>query len=79
MPIVSNSPAAAFFDDGQVFTGSLVLLMQLSIVLAPLAVRLGRQLDERHNVERILFELSEQHRPPIDPYAMPTKRFRTAV
>jgi hypothetical protein len=53
-----------------------LLLMQISLVLWPWAVRIARQDKERSSVDRILSELSETHRVKPDPYAPPLKRFR---
>lgn len=69
-------PCAAFFAGGQILTALVVLLMQLSIVFWPVAVRLARERDERNGVERLLAQLSETHRVPSDPYAVPLKKFR---
>ncbi len=57
-------------------TALAVLLMQLSVIFWPVAVRMARERDERHGIERLLAELSETHRAPTDPYAVPLKRFR---
>jgi len=76
LKLSSLFPCVSFFSKGRLVTASLVLLMQLSIILWPIAVRWARTLNERHGVEKLLAELSETHRVPSDPYAAPTKRFR---
>jgi hypothetical protein len=72
-------PCAVFFRAGRVLAGIGVLLMQLSLVLWPVASRMARGLNEQSGVERLLAELSERHRLPADPYAKPQKRFRQAA
>lgn len=72
-------PCSAFFNEGRFFVGLVVLLMQVSLVFWPLAIRWARNLHERSGVERMLYELSETHRLPADPYAAPMKRFRQAA
>ncbi|MDE8347000.1 MAG: hypothetical protein POH28_12645 [Acidocella sp.] len=69
-------PCATFFASGQLLTAVVVLLMQLTVLLWPMASRMAKELDERHGVERLLAQLSETHRAPSDPYAMPMKKFR---
>lgn len=76
MNSISMLPCAAFFADRRFMTGTIVLLMQASLLLWPWAVRWARQLNEKTHVDRMLYELSETHRVPVDPYAMPLKRFR---
>jgi hypothetical protein len=72
-------PCASFFSEGRLLLGFIVLLMQLSLVLWPAAIRLSRRTSERSGVEKLLAELSETHRMPSDPYAHPTKKFRQAA
>ncbi len=67
-------PGAAFFAAGRSLAGVAALLMQISLVLWPAAVRWARQLEEQSGKDRILAELSSQHR--LDPYARTSKKFR---
>jgi hypothetical protein len=69
-------PCTVFFAERRFAAGIVVLLMQMSLLLWPWAVRRARQLRERANVERVLAQLSETHRAPVDPHALPMKRFR---
>jgi hypothetical protein len=73
-------PCASFFSAGRIGAGFLALLMQLSIVLWPLAAKWARGTQNQSNIERMLAELAEAHRVPVDPYAaVPMKRFRQAA
>jgi hypothetical protein len=72
-------PCAAFFRAGRFLPGVGVLLMQLSLVFWPAAIRMARGMNEQSGVERLLAELSERHRLPLDPYGKPAKRFRQAA
>ncbi len=79
MPLLKPSrmfPCAAFFAEGRSIAGVVALLMQFTVVLWPVASRWAERAGERSGVERLLAELSEAHRLPHDPYAMPSKKFR---
>jgi len=67
-------PCSSFFSEGRIFLGVLALLMQLSMVLWPMAARWANRTAEQSGMERMLAELSETHR--LDPYSMPRKKFR---
>jgi hypothetical protein len=69
-------PCASFFSEGRLFLGLIVLLMQCTLVLWPVAAWLSKRTSESTGVERLLAELSETHRVTSDPYARPTKKFR---
>lgn len=69
-------PCAAFFNEGRVFLGFVALLMQASLIFWPIAARWARQMNERSGVEKLLAELSETHRVPVDQYAQAPKKFR---
>ncbi len=59
--------------------GLLALVMQVSLVFWPLATKWARGMVDQSNIERMLAELSEANRVPVDPYAQPMKRFRQAA
>jgi len=59
--------------------GVLALVMQLSLIFWPLASKWARGTVDQSNIERMLAELSEANRAPVDPYAQPLKRFRQAA
>lgn len=68
-------PYRGFFEAGRIGTGFLVLLMQLSLVFWPLAIRLSRQLDEERNVQHMLNAIAQDY--PVGPERMSSKkRFR---
>jgi hypothetical protein len=69
-------PCASFFTEGRIFAGITALLMQLSLVFWPAAARWAKVADEQSGMEKMLAELSETHRAPVDPYSRPTKKFR---
>ena len=69
-------PCAVFFAEGQILKGLVALLMQLSLVLWPLAARWAGRAAEHSGVEKLLAELARTHRAPADPYAPPAKKFR---
>ncbi len=69
-------PCAVFFAEGQPLKGLVALLMQISLILWPLASHWAGRTAEHSGVERLLAELSRTHRPPADPYAPPAKKFR---
>ena len=69
-------PCASFFSEGRLFLGLIALAMQLSLIFWPVAARWANRTTERSGMERLLAELSEMHRVPVDPYARPAKRFR---
>jgi hypothetical protein len=72
-------PCASFFSTGRVVLGLLALVMQVSLVFWPLATKWARGMVDQSNIERMLAELSEANRVPVDPYAQPMKRFRQAA
>lgn len=72
-------PCASFFASGRMVLGLLALVMQMSLVLWPLASKWARGTVDQSNIERMLAELSEANRVPVDPYAQPLKRFRQAA
>jgi hypothetical protein len=72
-------PCAAFFSDGQLWFGILALLMQLSLVYWPAAVRWSRRSQEQVGVEKLLAEFSTAYKVPSDPYAAPKKTFRPTI
>ena len=69
-------PCAIFFAEGQIFKGLAALLMQISLILWPLAARWAERSAESFGVEKLLAELAQAHRAPVDPYAPPAKKFR---
>jgi hypothetical protein len=71
-------PCASFFADGQLWFGVLALLMQLSLVCWPAAVRWSRRSQEQLGVEKLLAEFATAYQVPADPYAVPKKSFRPA-
>ena len=66
-------PFATFFSAGETRLGLVALLMQLSLVLWPEAVRRARAFAEARGVQRMLDEFSQAHQKPE---AAPTKSFR---
>jgi hypothetical protein len=56
--------------------GIAALLMQVTLVLWPLATRWARRVHEVSGREQLLAELASQHYVPADPYARPSKKFR---
>jgi hypothetical protein len=72
-------PCATFFGHGRVFFGIAALLMQLSIFFWPHAIAWAQKFKAGDGVEKILAQLADEHRVPVDPYAVPAKRFRQVV
>lgn len=72
-----NLPCNLFFSEGEFVMGLVVLLLQLTIVLWPVAAHLARRREEQKGVEKLLAELSEAHYLAADPYATAPKRFRS--
>jgi hypothetical protein len=72
-------PCASLFARGRIALGLLALVMQMSLIFWPLASKWARGSADQSNVERMLAELSEANRVPVDPYAQPLKRFRQAA
>jgi hypothetical protein len=70
-------PCAFFFNQGQYRLGMMALLMQLSLVMWPAAVRLVRSEKQRNGMQRLLAEFSDLHM--ADPYARTPKTFRRAA
>jgi len=69
-------PFRVFFEAGLIGQGILVLLLQLSLVFWPLAVRRARHFQECAGVQRLLDAFSQSHHARSGPYAEPVKRFR---
>ncbi len=70
-------PCSAFFTEGRIFAGTMALLMQLTLILWPVAARWARSTGQQTGMEKKLAELSETHRVHVDPYAkQPEKKFR---
>ncbi len=67
-------PSGVFFSAGRSLAGIAALLMQISLILWPLAVRWARRSVEQSGKDKILAELSDQHR--LDPYVRASKKFR---
>jgi hypothetical protein len=65
-----------FFASGRTMAGVAALLMQLTLVLWPVATRWARRVHEVSAREQLLAELSSRHYVPVDPYARPSKKFR---
>jgi hypothetical protein len=72
-------PCGSFFASGRVGAGLIALAMQLTLLLWPLAAKWARGQSDQSHIERMLTELSETHRPPVDPYSRPLKTFRKAA
>ena len=70
-------PCLTFFVAGRVMSGLLVLLMQASLVLWPLAIRMAHQLNESSAIDRILNELSAAYKLPAESHHLARKRLRT--
>ena len=74
-------PFLTFFASGRFSIGFLTMLMQMSLFLWPTATRWAREAREQENVQKLLKELSETHRPPLASaskvaYPEITKKFR---
>jgi hypothetical protein len=67
-------PCTVFFADGRVLQGVLALLMQLTLVLWPVAAIWAKQTGESSGMEKALADLAQEHK--LDPYARPAKKFR---
>jgi hypothetical protein len=67
-------PCATFFARGQAALGVVALLMQLSLVLWPVAARWAGKTTDAGSVDRMLAELSETHKIPVG-HIQPKKRF----
>jgi hypothetical protein len=72
-------PCGTFFSSGRTAFGIAALFMQLSIIFWPQAASWARRYKEESGVDRLLQEFAETHRVPVDPYAVPMKRFRQAA
>jgi hypothetical protein len=73
-------PCVTFFAAGRVATGVGTLLMQATLVLWPVAVRMARDFSEGHAVDRMLNQLSTTYQLPAHVVlGRPnSKRFRPA-
>ena len=69
-------PFVSFFEKVRILLGVVALLMQMTIVLWPLAARMARDTDERFSVEKLLDELSDTHRAPAEPFTRAPRKFR---
>jgi len=72
-------PCATFFGHGRVLFGIAALIMQISIFFWPQAVAWAQKFKSGDGLEKVLSELADAHRVPVDPYAVPVKRFRQVV
>jgi hypothetical protein len=57
-------PFERFFAAGFYGRGALVLLLQLSLVFWPLAIRMARQFEEARGVQKFLDQLAAQYSSP---------------
>jgi hypothetical protein len=71
-------PCRLFFAAGRPKLGVIALLMQLSLVLWPLASDWARQFARDSDLEKRLDELVRDYRLPADHPHLPKKRFATA-
>jgi len=69
-------PFVSFFEKGRISLGVMAFLMQLTIVLWPLAAHMARGTDERFGVEKLLDELSDTHRAPAERFTRAPRKFR---
>lgn len=72
-------PCAGFLAEGSWGKGVAAALMQISLVLWPLAARWARAQRERGAIEKLLHELSETHAVPQMRYPYTGKKFRQAA
>ncbi len=72
-------PCGTFFSSGRTALGIAALVMQVSIIFWPQASAWARRFKEDSGVDRLLAEFADAHRVPVDPYAVPVKRFRQAA
>ncbi len=72
-------PCVTFFSTGRIVFGIMAAFMQLSLVFWPQAAAWARRYQEVDGVDRLLVEFADAHRVPVDPYAVPQKRFRQAA
>lgn len=59
------APFLKFFASGRLAFGFLAMLMQVSLLLWPAASRWAKKAREREEIEKLLQELSETHRPAL--------------
>jgi hypothetical protein len=71
-------PCVTFFAAGRRVEGFVNLLMQVTLVLWPVAVQWARQIQEARVINRLLDEFADAYRVPVQ-RAKPGKRFRGAV
>ncbi len=62
---VGIAPCMTFFLSGRLALGVLTLLMQVSLLLWPMAVRWAKEVKEQDNIQRLLQGLSETYRPVL--------------
>jgi hypothetical protein len=65
-------PCGVFYAAGEPAKGFGVLMMQLSLVLWPVAVRAAREFTEARGVQAMLTEFSQEYQAPEK---LPQKRF----
>jgi len=53
--------------------------MQISIFFWPHAIAWAQKFKTGDGLEKALLELADAHRVPVDPYAVPVKRFKEAA
>jgi hypothetical protein len=67
-------PCGVFFARGQVGMGIVTLLMQITIVLWPVAASMAGKTSSAENVDSVLAQLSETHKVPMG-HIKPKKTF----
>jgi hypothetical protein len=72
-------PCATFFAEGRPVSGSVALLLQMTLIFWPLAARWARETTERTGIEKLLTELSDAYHGPDDNYRYASKKFREAA
>ncbi len=74
--MVNYFPCATFFRTGHTGSGLLALVMQLSVVFWPSAIRMAREHGEKLGVQKMLTHFSEIYRVPSGTkYAASQKKF----
>ncbi len=73
------SPCVTFFSAGRPGAGSLSLLMQMTILLWPLAFAWARHFNRAAGVKQVLSDFSCAYKIPRSAHVRPRKRFRRAV
>ncbi len=75
-PVSVLFPSGIFFGAGQPGRGMLVLLMQVTLIFWPMAVRIARAQIDHAGTQRMLDELARSHQPALGMSGAPAKRFR---